>query len=477
MKRLPHYHFLRVLSTVILLASAAYPGWAQQDNAPKPPARTYPPVVSGGDQTPESQLPALEPDQSSLTGAQEFTLGSPEMRHTYWVPGFQFENLFQSNAQGNGGSGSWISNSYILGTLSLFTQSRHSETDLNYSGGGSVTNSSTIPNTYYHQLEFGQKFSWNRWRFLVLDNFSYLPASSFGFGGAGTLATPGVGGGLEANFPGLQANYVPSQSIFTPIGPRYTNATVAQAEYALTSRSSFTAVGSFGILRLTQSSGIESNNAIFSLGYNYQFTPLDTLGLLYRFSGFRYPGNPQALNDHSANLAYGRKITGRLALQLFAGPEVTTFRLPVASQASRTSASAGALLAYAWVRTNVSISYSHGLTAGSGVQLGSNRDLVQAQVSRRLSRLWVAKSEMGYARNAAIAGGTPAVGSQDLNSFNVSAGLDRQLSRSASFSVSYAFDYQNLNQALCTAGTCGPNYRAHQIWVGFRWRASPVVIR
>jgi len=43
-----------------------------------------------------------------------------------------------------------------------------------------------------------------------------------------------------------------------------------------------------------------------------------------------------------AQLAYGRKITGRIALQLFAGPEVTTFRVPLSGATHKISGSGGA---------------------------------------------------------------------------------------------------------------------------------------
>src|SRR6202023_3805119 len=93
--------------------------------------------------------------------------------------------------------------------------------------------------------------------------------------------------------------------------------------------------GSYGLLRFVEPGNIDSNDTIFSAGYSYAVTKSDTVGLLYRFSDYRYLGDPQAIGDHVAQVAYGRKVTGRLALQLFIGPEITTFRLQTAGFSNR----------------------------------------------------------------------------------------------------------------------------------------------
>ena len=41
-----------------------------------------------------------------------------------------------------------------------------------------------------------QTFQWNRWAVQILDQFSYLPQSDFGFGGGTNLGFPGVGGSI-----------------------------------------------------------------------------------------------------------------------------------------------------------------------------------------------------------------------------------------------------------------------------------------
>lgn len=476
---------IRSLGLAILLA-AAIPLRAQEDNSPpKPPAHSYFPLFTDAgnqDQDMQSQQSALNPDENSLTGAQQLTLGSAQLEHSYWVPGFQFQNSFQSNGPSSGAQsgGNWLSMSYILGTLSLLESWRHATLALNYSGGGALSSSSAVPNSHYHQFGLTQAFHWQRWQLQFFDQLSFLPANPFGFGGVSNISTPGVGATLGGNQPGLQPNYVPTQSIYTSFGSRLSNGFVTQIDYSLTRRSSLTAVGSIGILHFLDGNSIDTNDAIFSLGYNYQLTARNTFGLFYRFSGYRYVGISQGYNDHAAQLTFGRKVTGRLALQLFGGPEVTEFRQPIGTATQRVAFSGGATLKYAFKRAELSGSYMRGLSGGSGVLIGSSQDLVQTGLAFQPFRRWQGNLGMGYAHNGQILGNSILTISNAFNSIYASGGLNRSLSPAAQFSVNYTYQHQNTSQSLCPLGSCGssfgPSFDVHQIWIGFNWRARPFVL-
>lgn len=479
----------RISVILILLAAVSFPAGAQdqpqqqqqqQDNSapPKPAAREVLPLNSNGQDQNDQSQDAMTPDTTPLTGAQSFTLGTPEVRHSYWLPGFSAQNTAQS---GQSGSNGWIWSSYLLATLSARVATRHSELRLNYSGGGSLTNSSTLPDSYYHGLSFSQTFNWNRWQLLFMDQLSYSPQSSFGFGGGSGISTPGVGGNLGASFPGLQNSYDSGQSLFSAYGPRINNSFVTQADYDLTPRSSLTMAGSYGLLHFLNGNNllgtnIDTRDAIASLGYNYAITSRDTIGVLYRFSEYQYVGTSETINVHTINLAYGKKITGRLAFQVFGGPDVTTFAVPIGGASEHSSFSGSASLTYGLERGEVALKYSHGVSGGSGAMIGSSRDAVDSQFSTRLFGRWETNLGLGYARNGAISGSTGA-SSSALQSLFVSAGLNHQLSHTTSFTLSYMFGYQNASQSACPSGGCGSNFTQHQIWMGFRWRARPMVIR
>src|SRR5271157_4146413 len=71
------------------------------ETKPKPAARTTPiTMIDSGDQEDvngvQDTTNGLRPDVAPLTGLQNATLGSPELRHSYWVPGLQYANTIQS---------------------------------------------------------------------------------------------------------------------------------------------------------------------------------------------------------------------------------------------------------------------------------------------------------------------------------------------------------------------------------------------
>jgi len=443
---------------------------------PKPAGRDYHPF---GDDEDISQAPStLTPDTVPLTGVLVPGVGTQEMRHSYWVPGFQYGNFIRStglNQPARTGS-DWNSTSFVAGNLSLLENWSRSSLTVNYSGGGTFSTDKMQGNGYFHQLALVQAFTWERWQMSFIDQFSYLPQTQFGFGAASALASPGVGGSLGPAAPGLQTSYQPSQSIFAALGSRYSNSATTQLTYLVSPRGSVTFAGSYGLLRFVEPGNIDSNDTIFSAGYNYALTKNDTIGVLYRFSDYRYLGEPQAIGDHVAQVAYGRKVTGRLALQLFIGPEVTTFRLQTAGFSNQTSVAGGGSLTYGFSRSHVSVSYNHGVSGGSGLFTGSNGDTLQGSVDRQLSRLWHGSISFGYSRNSSLASGSTALSSPTFNSWFAGAGLDRPLGRTANFSIGYSAYIQSNSQAVCPVGVCSSDLQ-HQISLSFQWHTRPLVLR
>jgi hypothetical protein len=478
-------HSSRFLSASIIAAvllAGSTPTLAQGDaSQPKPAAREFPSPFQGyGDQDANNDQQSgasLNPDTRPLTGVQTLTIGSSELRHSYWTPGFQYGNFVRSSALNQANSSGWNSTSYVAGNLSLLEAWSRSQLSVNYSGGGNFSTDTSQGNDYYHQLGLVQAFNWQRWQVSFIDQFTYLPQSQFGFGAATNLATPGVGGPLGPSLPGLQTNYQPNQNILTSIGPRYSNSITTQVVYAVSPRGSVTLSGSYGILRFVQAGNIDTNDSIFSAGYNYALSQKNTIGVLYRFSGYRYIGGPQAIGDHVAQLAYGRKITGRLALQLFGGPEVTTFRVPFGSSTNKISGSGSGNLTYAFSRSSLSFTYYHGVSGGSGQFTGSNTDQLQSMLNQQLSRLWQGNVSFGFARNTGLGLSNPSQVSQTYDSWFIGGGLSRSLGRTANFNFAYTAYLQNSRLSVCAAGTCGTSYIQHQISLDFQWHTRPLVLR
>ncbi len=189
---------------------------AEDSGKVKPAARVNP-LLIGGDQNPSGDQdsgPSLQSDMRPLTGVQNPTLGSPEMRHSYWVPGFQFSNIVRSTALNQTTASGWNSTSYVTGNVSLLEAWSHSQLALNYTGGGFFSTDISQGRGSFHQFGLNQNFAWRRWQLAFLDQFSYLPEASFGFGGGTSISIPGVGGSLGPPLPGLLGNFQPNQTIF-----------------------------------------------------------------------------------------------------------------------------------------------------------------------------------------------------------------------------------------------------------------------
>src|SRR5262249_24283632 len=124
---------LKSLFLAVAFAGSAGLGFAQEpprlpDSPPKPAAKSTP--VPGDEDT--SQNPdRLLPDNRPLTGLQQTTVGTSPERHSYWLPGFSYNNFIQSNAQLQGGGSSWNSTSYLVGTVSLLQNWSRSQLALN----------------------------------------------------------------------------------------------------------------------------------------------------------------------------------------------------------------------------------------------------------------------------------------------------------------------------------------------------------
>jgi hypothetical protein len=348
---------------------------------------------------------------------------------------------------------------------------------VNYSVGGFFSTDSTQGNGSFHQLALSQNFQWNRWQLQLLDQFSYLPESSFGFSGASGLGSPGSGGSLNPVIPGLNNSNVPNQSIFASNGPRYSNSSSVQLTYMTSRRGSITLSGSYGLLNFVDAGNVDNDSISGSIGYNYSLNKTDTIGAFYKFTAYHFTGQPQAIGDHSFNLAYGKKITGRTALQLYVGPDFTNSRIATNGSSSSHGVNAGANIAYGLAHGSLTLGYSHGISGGSGVLTGTSSDLVNFTASHQLTRLWSGQFNFGYARNSSLSIATPSsLGSLVYSSWIVGGGLNRPIGRNTTFALNYSAQIPNYSSAVCSGPTCSSNRVFHFITLNLQWRARPFVL-
>src|SRR5260370_24471224 len=131
------------------------------------------------------------------------------------------------------------------------------------------------------------------------------------------------------------------------------------------------------------------------------------------------------MQTDQVQVSFGRKVTGRLAFQLAAGPELLRLQNFGSPSSWQLSWSVFSAFTYNFRHSRYSLSYSHGVTPGSGVFFGSKTDTVTATASRELTRFWSASLNGGYALNKNLVS-TGGVASR-LRNWVAVASLNRQI--------------------------------------------------
>jgi hypothetical protein len=174
-------------------------------------------------------------------------------------------------------------------------------------------------------------------------------------------------------------------------------------------------------------------------------------------------------------------VTGRLAFQVSGGPQLVFSNMPITGSPETSGAispmqlywSGRMALQYQLRYTQLAISYSHGVSGGSGVLPGSLADVVSASVTRQLSRATNAGLNFGYSRNTGLSSETPTPSNQTYNYWFGGINLTHSLGRMLNLNLSYTAQYQTLNSASCVGPTCDTNVLRHLITFGVGWHGRP----
>jgi hypothetical protein len=499
--------FVAVCATVIVFAPAAkgqQPQGADQ-NVPNQTAEPIPaynsPYTPASDETQGSQN--AQPVTQPLSGAQYLSLGNLETSRSYWQPYFNFEGTADSNPSESASNTTWGSFDTFLAGLNVHHTSGVSQLTLSYVGGGMYSNEGYISSGTVQELGIAEQISFHRATLSLIDQATYSPESMLGTGGVG-----GAGGvslaGIGSTSTGLQSGFLNGQSILTgETGQNLSNASILQLNTFVTPRSSFTMVGGYSLLHFFGNNLVDSGEIMFQGGYNYRLSEHDTLALMYAFNQLSFgnsgqltatnlAGASQSFDTHSAEASFGRQVTGRLAIQVAAGPEFTVIggqgAVPGGVGATGTGSTTqlgwtlSSNLSYMYQRSTLGLTYFHGITAGSGVFPGASSDTVSGTLSRRMSRLFSSGFTGGYSRNSGLGfSGFPTAdlglqsSSQTFGYWFGGANVALPLSETLALTFSYQMDYQNSNSTFCIGPSCGTSVLMHFISVGFSWNQHPLL--
>lgn len=455
-----------------LLWLALFTGASAQDKAdapavPEPPVYQHDaPAVAAPDQA----GPTMTPDTRPLTGAQTLTLGRPDLP-SFFLPKLHFAQTVDSNPNVFVPDSDVGTVSSITGEFELQRVSRSQLFTMRYQGGGMFNaNGSNVAilggrSSNFQLFGLTERLDFRRWSLFFSDQVGYTSSSAFGGGANAAAAVIGpaaLAGG--ANLAGLNPTLVPAQNLLTQVGSQVSNTAVVETDYHLDAHSTVTVIGNYGILRSPDGNLIESNQEGGSVGYSRNLTARDTVGISYGFTQYGYLDLHTRTRNHVAQLAYGRRVTGRLSLQLGGGGGISEVDTAVQSQ-DLTLWNAQANLHYLAHRMDFTAAYARNVTAGSGVQPGANSDVVSGGFSRPFLRRWLTTTSVGYSHNSGLINGS------SYSTFFANTGVERQLGLYSGVFASYSFQRQ---AGLLFCPTCGDQSIRHLFTVGFDWGFRPI---
>jgi hypothetical protein len=329
--------------------------------------------------------------------------------------------------------------------------------NLNYDGGGTFYAERNAYST--QQLALSQLLTSGRWSLSFSNQVLYAPESSFGM----PQLPP-----ITLNYLGTLITLLPNQTVLTNQVTRITNTSTAQVEYAFSRHTSVTVSGSYGLLDYLADGATNNNQISGTVGYNYRFTPHDTLALTYSYQELRFTG-PLASNSidiHSTAVSYAHQLTGRLSFQVGGGDELAKIPGPPAS--TKIYPSGHAELSYAWRRSRLEFLASQALMSGIGLATATNTTIAQVNLSHSFSRTWEGSADGGFAQNSLIGL------NQTIRSGYAGLSLHKALGRQAGVSITYNLQRQS-SDLLCAGPVCAQNLIRHSIGLGLDWRFRPVV--
>jgi hypothetical protein len=411
-----------------------------------------------------------QPDTHVLSSGEIFGLGSlRSLRHVF-DPSLQFSQSGETGLV----AGRILGVSSLGGSLDLAQNWRRYHVAVAYTGADTIYQPSSFGTRSlpYHRLGISQDIFLGRWTLRFRDDAQYSSGAAFG-----GLFTGGLtGGGLSAGLPGLGQNSVlnsiqplllPNQTIETGPVRQLSDTVLGEADYAFSRRTTLTVVGSYSLMRYFISGYISSNDARGRIGYNYALSAKNNLAVTYDHDRANFNGSSSLLQSDLVQLAFGRKVTGRLAFQVAAGPEILRLHNLGSSNTQQLSWSAFSTVNYSLTHNHYTLLYSHAATSGSGVFVGSNTDTITAGVTHDFTRFWSVSVNGGYAMNRNLAP-VAAFASRFDNGF-AGAVVNRELGRQFRWGLSYEFQQQSGGAGSCPVPSCGLAGSFNQLTVSLQW--------
>jgi hypothetical protein len=399
---------------------------------------------------------------------------------------FFMADLFGSQAAesdtGLTNSSVWGTYSRALGGLHFLKVKHRFETAVDYRAGEYFQDTTNLsPHRQIQELNATQLVRWRTGELSLADSMSNYAGGSFGspwFGGASlySLAAGGTGAGIPSA-PGTSDLFGVTSFGGIGQGEHFTNISVAEVSQFVSQRSILSAAAGYGITNFFDSKQDLINSSQISglVDYSYELSRKSEIGLAYSYRNFMFPNNDGGVVTNLAELTYLREVSRRLSLQAGVGPELETIKRtttkdtdPVLTITHATNVAAFGSLSYRLREANVGLSYSRGVTSGSGFYAGAQSDVGLLSVSWRLFRAWNATSTAGYAHLRQVEESPAIIPGQSYQFWFAGLAVGRELSKHWSVFASYQYNNESFGGTICTSGICSHVMRNAAL-IGFRW--------
>ena len=441
------------------------------------------PSTAFGQEPAQPQVTKFPP----LSGLDEAALEPNIAPRNFLVTAFQAAEAVDSNGQNTlnraGHRNAFIGTTRLNGMVGLQRLWSRYQVMMDYNGGGSLFFGTNQVDTQMHRVDLKSAVLWRTGALQFRDSVSYLPEGSFGggsFGGVGGAG--GLGGGVGAGGVGSGFTFFGSGT-FGTLGtfPRLMNLSVLDIQQSLSPRSSVTLAGGYNLVHFTKSTGgflLDSRQVTGQAGYNYTINRRNSIALAYGFQHFQFPTvGGGGFESHVINFIYGHQISGRMDLQLGAGPQLSRLSSPLLGSKNRISASGHASLRYRFPKTSMSLNYSRLDSAGSGFFAGAESDVVRFTLNRPFGRRWEGSSDIGFSHNKRLQIQTLGVNAKSYNDLYAGARLNRILTRTIRGFLFYQFNDLNFSSSFCgPGGICNHLATRNVIGLGLSWQPHPIRI-
>lgn len=302
------------------------------------------------------------------------------------------------------GSGDVTHSTALSGDVGYTTKSTVLPFSLLFAGGIVLQNQSGQSTTYFSNASASQGYITRHWNFNISDTVSYLPQSPT----TGLSGIAGVGdlGSLPVEGPSTG----PAGGIFSTAGNRIANTVSGSVERQINHNTSASGTGSWSVLHfLDNNNGLNSSDVIGSAAVNRRLDARSSVSLGASYTTISYSGSTAALTgfaepdieSRGINVSYSRVLSRSLSMSVSAGPQWISSSNSTLIPASM-NASASASLSYTHRLTGVSVGYSHGVNAGSGVLPGAISDSAFGSVTHTYGHKWVAALNAGYSHSSGL---------------------------------------------------------------------------